>query len=140
MVYQRASDRLLDSAKLTGDEPITEQVLAGLDAHFDFFVANARTVLVANRGALAGDPTIQAIISDELGTIRQRMLAAIGLEDHQREVASAALAGWLSFVRTVCVEWLAHQTFSRDELRDMCLRTLVTALGNPHLLSKPPGS
>jgi AcrR family transcriptional regulator len=129
-IYQRASDRLLDSAKLTGDQPVTEQVLAGLDAHFDFFAANARTVLVANRGALAGDPGIQAIISDELGTIRQRMLDAIGLQDHQRELASAALAGWLSFVRTVCVEWLAHQSISRDELRDMCLRTLVTALSS----------
>jgi hypothetical protein len=33
----------------------------------------------------------------------------------------------------VCVEWLAQQTFSRDELRDMCLRTLASALGDAHL-------
>jgi AcrR family transcriptional regulator len=133
-IYQRAADRLLTSAEFADDVPLAEQVTAGLDAHIDFFAANARTVLAANRGALAGDPAIQAIISEELAVIRQRMLDAIGLQGHQRAVASAALAGWLSFVRAVSVEWLAQQTFSRDELRDMCLRTLASALGDARLL------
>lgn len=132
-IYQRASDRLLTSAEFTDDVPIADQVITALDAHIDFFVANARTVLVANQGQLAGDPAIQGIISEELSVIRQRMLDAIGLQGHQRAVASAALAGWLSFVRTVCVGWLAHQAFSRDELRDMCLRTLASALGDARL-------
>ena len=39
------------------------------------------------------------------------------------------LYGWLAFVRAVCVEWLADQSLSRDELRDMCLRMLASALG-----------
>jgi len=128
-IYQRASDRLLETAVFVADETMAEQVVAALDAHFDFFVANARTVLVANRGTLAGDPVIQGIISEELGVIRQRMLDAIGLERHKRSVASIALYGWLAFVRAVCVEWLDDQTFSRDQLRDMCLRTLQSALG-----------
>jgi AcrR family transcriptional regulator len=131
-IYQRAADRLLTSAEFVDDVPMADQVIAGLDAHIDFFVANARTVLVANQGPLAGDPTIQAIISEELSVIRQRMLDAIGLHGPQRAVASAALAGWLSFVRAACVEWLAQQTFSRDELREMCLRTLASALDDPH--------
>jgi AcrR family transcriptional regulator len=133
-IYQRASDRLLTSVEFLDDVPIAEQVIAGLDAHIDFFVANARTVLVANQGPLAGDPAIQGIISEELSIIRQRMLDAIGIQGHQRAVASVALAGWLSFVRAVCVEWLAQQTFSRDELREMCLRTLASALGDTHLV------
>ena len=137
-IYQRSSDRLLTSAEFVDDVPIADQVVAGLDAHFDFFVANARTILVANRGALAGDPTIQGIISEELNVIRQRMLDAMGLQGHQRAVASVALAGWLSFVRVVCVEWLAQQTFCRDELRDMCLRTLASALGDTHLFLEQP--
>jgi len=131
-IYQRAAERLLTSVEFPDDAPMADQVIAGLDAHIDFFAANARTVLVANQGPLAGDPAIQAIISEELAAIRQRMLDAIGLQGHQRAVASAALAGWLSFVRTVCVEWLAQQRFSRNELRDMCLRTLASALGDPH--------
>lgn len=128
-VYQRASRRLLESTVLAPDRDMAGQVIQGLDAHFDFFEADARTVLVANRGALAGDPLIEGIISDELRVIRQRMLDAMGLIGHERTVASVALYGWLAFVRAVCVEWLADRTFSRDELRGLCLRTLLSALG-----------
>jgi hypothetical protein len=72
---------------------------------------------------------IEGIISDELRVIRQRMLDAMGLIGHERSVASVALYGWLAFVRAVCVEWLADRTVARDELRSLCLRTLVSALG-----------
>ena len=51
--------------ELDTHHPIAEQVAAGLDAHLDYFVANRRTVLAANR-VLAGDPVVQAIITDEL--------------------------------------------------------------------------
>jgi AcrR family transcriptional regulator len=128
-IYQRASDRLLEATKIEGDRLQTETVEAGLDAHFDYFLANARTVLVANRGALSGDPVVQGIISEELGVLRQRMLDAIDLGEHERAIAATALTGWLSFVRAVCVEWLADEKLSRHEVRAMCLRTLVSALG-----------
>jgi AcrR family transcriptional regulator len=129
-VYQRASERLLAASELVPDVTFPAQVLAGLDAHFDFFVENARTVLVANRGALAGDPMIEGIISEELAELRKRMLDARGLRDRERVRVSIALSGWLAFVRTVCVEWLADpdQTLSREEIRDMCMSTLLSTL------------
>jgi AcrR family transcriptional regulator len=130
-VYQRASDRLLDASELVPSVAFVEQVLAGLDAHFDFFVENARTVLAANRGALAGDPMIEGIISEQLAELRKRMLDASGLVGRARVRASTALHGWLAFVRAVCVEWLANpdRVLSREEVRDMCMTTLVSALG-----------
>jgi AcrR family transcriptional regulator len=128
-IFQRASDRLLAATEFDGALSMAEQVAAGLDAHFDYFVANARTILVANRGALSGDPQIQGIISAELGVLRQRMLDAGAVSGHERVIASTALAGWLAFVRAVCVEWLTDQKMTREEVRDMCLRTLVHALG-----------
>jgi AcrR family transcriptional regulator len=128
-IFRRASDRLLGATELDGELSMAEQVAAGLDAHFDYFEANARIILVANRGALSGDPQIQDIISEELGVLRQRMLDAGALTGHERVIASTALAGWLAFVRAVCVEWLTDQKMSREEVRDMCLRTLVHALG-----------
>jgi AcrR family transcriptional regulator len=130
-VYQRASERLLKASELVPDLTLAEQVLAGLEAHFDFFVENARTVLVANRGALAGDPMIEGIISEELAELRKRMLDAGGLRGHERVRASIALSGWLAFVRAVCVEWLADpdQTLSREEVREICMSVLLSALG-----------
>jgi AcrR family transcriptional regulator len=128
-IFQQASDRLLRVTVLDPAESLMDQVVAGLDAHLDYFVDNARTLLVANRGALSGDPVVQAIISTELATLRARLLDVLGLAGRQRAVASVALNGWLSFVRAVTMEWLADQSvMSRAELRDLCLRTLLAAL------------
>src|SRR5690349_25082299 len=45
-VYQRSSQRLLESTDLAPDRDMTAQVIQGLGAHFDFFEANARAILV----------------------------------------------------------------------------------------------
>jgi AcrR family transcriptional regulator len=127
-VYQRAADQLVETAAPSKPDDLVGQVLAGLEAHFDFFESNARTVLVANRGELAGDPVIEAIITGELARLRAAMLDTMGLTGQDRYLASAALLGWLAFVREVCVEWLAERQLSRDEVRDLCLRTLLAAL------------
>jgi AcrR family transcriptional regulator len=129
-VYMRASERLLETSEPVPGLTVVEQVLAGLEAHFDFFTENALTVLVANRGELAGDPVIETIISDELAELRKRMLDVSGLQGHDRVRTSIALSGWLAFVRAVCVEWLTDPSqVSREEVRDMCLGTLLSALG-----------
>jgi AcrR family transcriptional regulator len=60
-IFQRASDPLLEATELDGSLSLAESVEAGLDAHFDYFEANARTILVANRGPLSGDPTVRAM-------------------------------------------------------------------------------
>jgi AcrR family transcriptional regulator len=138
-VYSRASERLLAASELVPGLTLAEQVLAGLDAHFDFFVENARTVLVANRGALAGDPAIEGIISEELAELRRRMLDAGGLRGRERVRASIGLSGWLAFVRAVCVEWLADtdQTLTREDVREMCLSALLSTLGGEATQTTP---
>jgi hypothetical protein len=67
---------LLKATERIPEMALPDQTAAGLDAHFDFFLENTRTVLVANRGALAGDPMIEGIISEELAELRKRMLGA----------------------------------------------------------------
>ncbi|AHH98013.1 TetR/AcrR family transcriptional regulator [Kutzneria albida] len=127
-IYQQAADRLLAQSEIDPAGPIVQQVRAALDAHIDYFEANRHAVLAANR-ELVGDPVIQAIITDELGVLRGRMLDATGLTDHAREVVSAALMSWLVFVRALCVDWLSAEAFSRTELREMCVGALLGALG-----------
>ncbi|MBF6507627.1 TetR/AcrR family transcriptional regulator [Nocardia farcinica] len=127
-IYRRAADELLETATVDPAEPVVDQVSAGLDAHLDHFVANRQTVLAANR-TLSGDPMIQAIIADEMAQLRQRILDSSELTGLHREAASAALHAWLVFVRAICVEWLANETFSRDELRNICIGALLGALG-----------
>lgn len=124
-IFKRDSDRLLAASAFDAGLPLADQVLAGLDAHLDYFAAHKKNILTANRGALSGDPAVQTIISDQLTTLRERMLENLGQQGHDRDVSSLALDGWLAFVRAVCVEWLEGADVSRDEVRALCFRTLA---------------
>jgi AcrR family transcriptional regulator len=136
-IFKRDSVRLLAASEIDAGLPMADQVLAGLEAHLDYFVAHEHNILTANRGALSGDPTVQAIISDELATLRDRMLDALGQQGHPRQVASVALHGWLAFVRAVCVEWLQRPQLSRVEVRDLCFRTLAGIFAGQVDLDQP---
>lgn len=126
-IYQHAAERLLAVSQLDPAVPLERVLSAGLDAHIDYFEANRRTVLTANR-TLSGDPVIQAIIDDELCALRGRMLDACGFAGHQRDVASATVHAWLVFVRVMCLEWLENQNINRTEVHSVCLHTLLAAL------------
>ncbi|SDM58116.1 TetR/AcrR family transcriptional regulator [Allokutzneria albata] len=126
-IYRQAAERLLAASEFDPDLPVAEQVSAALDAHLDYFAANGHAILAANRD-LAGDQVIQAIIDEELATLRQRVLDAAGFDERIREVVTAVLTSWLVFVRTLCVDWLANRAYSRERLRAVCLGALWGAL------------
>jgi hypothetical protein len=100
-----------------------------MDAHFDYFRTHARTILTANRGAMAGDPVVQKSIAAELGTLRNRLLDAADLDGRARARVTVALDGWLSFVRAASLDWLEHNTISQAELKAICLGALAGAVG-----------
>jgi AcrR family transcriptional regulator len=126
-VYQRAADRLLDTVHVDPNAPLEGQIVAGLDAHFDYFLANRHAVLAANQ-TLATDPVVQGIINSELETLRDRIADAIDLDHVARQRLSALVISWLAFVRVLCVQWLAEQNFTRDELRAICVNALGAVL------------
>lgn len=127
-VYQLASEQLLVATTFDAEAPLVDQLAAGLDTHFDYFEANANSVLAANR-VLATDPSIQAIIAGELGELRERVLDALRLEGPPRATVSAILTSWLTFVRVLTVEWLEHGTPTRAQMREIALGALLGALG-----------
>ncbi|WP_225726417.1 MULTISPECIES: TetR/AcrR family transcriptional regulator [unclassified Nocardia] len=135
-VYQQAAEQLLVETPLDTKRPLAEQLSDGLDAHFDYFEANAHAVLAANK-VLASDPTVQGIIAGELGELRRRLLDVMGVEGRTREVVSGIVASWLIFVRVLCVDWLEHHTYTRDEMHAICLEALLGAL-RPILGPVPP--
>ncbi|GAA4330019.1 TetR/AcrR family transcriptional regulator [Streptomyces venetus] len=127
-VYQQAADQLLAETRLDPADSLVEQLVQGMDVHLDYFVANRNAVLAANR-VLAGDPVIQTIMTNELDALRARLLAVLPLADESaREAVSGVLKSWLVFVQVLCVDWLAHETCTRGELRDVCVGAVLGAL------------
>ncbi|MBF6344885.1 TetR/AcrR family transcriptional regulator [Nocardia cyriacigeorgica] len=133
-VYEQASADLLVATELDPARPFAEQLAAGLDAHFDYFEANAHSVIAANR-VLATDPTIQAIISGELGELRRRMLDVLGVDGQLREATSAVLMSWLTYVRVLTIDWLDNSSLTREQMRQVSVGALLGAL--EPLLGKP---
>lgn len=138
-VYQQAADQLLAETRLDPTDSLMEQLVQGMDVHLDYFVANRHAVLAANR-VLAGDPVIQTIMANELDALRVRLLAVLPLADeNDRQAVSGVLKSWLVFVQVLCVDWLTHETCSRDQLRDICIGAVLGAL-RPLLTEDPaPG-
>ncbi|MFD4354676.1 TetR/AcrR family transcriptional regulator [Nocardia sp. NPDC058518] len=127
-IFQRASDQLLASTDVDDDRSFAEMLEAAVDAHIQYFIDNRRAGRTVNRGALADDPVIQAIIAKELDTVGQRLLDKLEMTGHARTVAAVAVHGWLVFGRTVCVEWIQSQSISRAELTRICLGAFSGAI------------
>ncbi|MGW4894021.1 TetR/AcrR family transcriptional regulator [Kitasatospora sp. NPDC004240] len=137
-VYQEAADRVLAQTRFDPADSLVEQLVQGLDAHLDYFIANRHAVLAANR-LLAGDPVIQTIITDELDALRARLLGVLPLADERaREAVSGVLKSWLVFVQVLCLDWLTKETCTREELRDVCVGALLGAV-RPLLPVDPAG-
>jgi len=138
-VYRHAAHDLLDRTRFDTEHDLYGQIVAGLDVHFDFFETNRHIFLAANR-TLGGDPLIHSTIEKGLAGLRDEVIKVAGLSGRSRDLAAAAVLAWLSFVRTLCVEWQTTGGFSRDELRQMCLDALFGALGTtvPALASRAP--
>jgi AcrR family transcriptional regulator len=126
-VYEQAVDQLLVATRLDAEGPLTEQLAAALNTHFDYFEANANGVLAANR-VLGRDPTIQALIAGELAEVRRRLLDTLGVEGAVRAQISSILTSWLTFVRVLTVEWLENQHYARDEMLEISVGALLGAL------------
>jgi len=130
-IFKRASSRFLARVSPDPQPPLAEQLAAGLEAHIQSFVDHPFEAVAINRGALSDDPAIQAIISEELNVVGQRLVNELVAEGHLRDVTEVAVEGWLAFVRAACVKWIQSQNISRADLTDLCLGAFDCALGTP---------
>ena len=128
-IFQRASNRLLARANPDPQLPLAEQLANGLEAHIQYFADHPFEAIAINRGALSDDPAIQAIVTDELNVIGQRLIDKLVTEGRPRDLTEIAVEGWLAFVRAACVKWVQSQKITRAALTEMCLRAFNCALG-----------
>ncbi|MCZ4277830.1 MAG: TetR/AcrR family transcriptional regulator [Rhodococcus sp. (in: high G+C Gram-positive bacteria)] len=118
------SARILEITAPDTSLPVAEQVAAGLDAYFRYSVEHEHGVRAINRGAMLGDAEIQSILTAELDIQQERILAALPAEVRDDEVTKTALRGWVSFVRTVCLDWLDRKTITESDVKRLCMGAL----------------
>jgi len=130
-ILKRVSDRFLARVSPYPQLPLAEQLATGLEAHIQSFADHPFEAIAISRGALSHDPAIQAIVTDELNVIGQRLIDKLVAEGRLRGVTEIAVEGWLAFVRAACVKWVQSQKISRADLTELCLCAFGGALGYP---------
>ncbi|MFD6676456.1 TetR/AcrR family transcriptional regulator [Rhodococcus zopfii] len=127
-VVQRESDRLLAVTEPDPALSVHERIAAGLDAYLEYIESHAQGVLAINRGAVSADASIRGIVDAELDVQQQRIVEALAPPAAERELVELAVRGWISFVRTVCIDWLDRPTITTAQLRGLCLDALAGML------------
>ncbi|WP_068155425.1 TetR/AcrR family transcriptional regulator [Rhodococcus phenolicus] len=127
-VVQRESDRLLAVTEPDPALSVHDRIAAGLDAYLDYIESHAQGVLAVNRGAGSADASIRGIVDAELDVQQQRIVDALGPDATDLDFVALAVRGWISFVRSVCIEWLEDPRITAAQLRRLCLDALTGML------------
>jgi AcrR family transcriptional regulator len=127
-VVRTQAERILRITEPDPALPVTEQLSAGLDAYLDYVQSNPDGYRVIHRAAVSMDEGVRRICEDNLAAQRDRIVAVLGGQGEGSEVTAVAVQGWLMFVVTVCLQWAEKPTISRTQLRDLCARTLMSAV------------
>ena len=121
---ERAAQELQAVTAPSGEGPPLEQLASSIDAFLGWIEEHSEAY-----GKLMQGATSVAEVHDLVEAVRrdtvERILAGIGRAE---PAARTAVTGWLWFMDGVCLDWIAHRSLTRSQLRDLLLRTLGGAL------------
>lgn len=127
-VIRAESSRLPQLAETDPALPASERLRVGLDSFLRYVETHEHSYRAVHRGAVGADPDIRAIVRDNSAELERRILADLDPDERDTEQVRVAIRGWLAFVIATCLDWLDRRTITRDQLRDLCVRTLLGAV------------
>ncbi|WP_327667739.1 MULTISPECIES: TetR/AcrR family transcriptional regulator [unclassified Streptomyces] len=133
-VVERESERMLRMTAAVPGVPAREQLAAGLDTFLEYVHAHAHGFRAFHRADAAGDQAVRRVYQLAVAAQERQILATLaadpelGLLAQQRPDLQLAVRGWLAFTTAVCLEWLRGSDLTREQVRDLCARTLLGAI------------
>ncbi|MDF3298928.1 TetR/AcrR family transcriptional regulator [Streptomyces tropicalis] len=133
-VVERESGRMLRMTAAVPGLPVREQLTAGLDAYLDYVLAHAHGYRAFHGAENAGDEAVRRVYRRNLAAQEEQILQTVAADPEfgplaeRRPDLPVAVRGWLAFTATVCLEWLDGEDLTRDQVRDLCARTLLGIL------------
>lgn len=140
-VVRHESERMLRLTAAVPGRPLRAQIDAGIDLFLTYVEEHAEGFRAFHRAQAAGDPTVREVYRSSLAAQEEQILAALAATgpDAGGDPAPPRLAvdgpalrlavrGWLAFMVAVCLDWLDEPAVGRDEVRDLCARTLLGAI------------
>ena len=125
---ERAAEELRVATEPDQSKPPLEQITGSLDGYLKLIEENS-----ASYEKLIESATTVAEVRELIDNVRemtaQRILAGIVPEGTEQPPAvRAAVRAWLWFMDGACLDWVRERDFSRRELRDMLLGTLMGSI------------
>jgi AcrR family transcriptional regulator len=125
---QRAAEELRARTEPDPSKPPLEQLTGSLEGYLELIEENS-----ASYEKLIESATTVAEVRELIDNVReltaQRILAGIVPEGQDPPpTVRTAVRAWLWFMDGVCLDWVREKDFSRRELRDMLLGTLMGAV------------
>jgi AcrR family transcriptional regulator len=130
-IVRAERDKLLWMSAPDESLPVVDQLTAGLAVYLDYAREHADGYRVIYRAAAAGDTEIREIRDAGQAAQLERILTGLSTLTRIDDTARLAARGWLIFVSAITLDWLDNPAIPRDELRDLCVRTLFAAVGLP---------
>jgi AcrR family transcriptional regulator len=126
-IVEDQSGKLLDASNPDPSLPPLEQLKAGLDIYIRYAESHPDSFRVAQQAAVT-DNDLGQIHRARVSAQRDRIVTGLGTMMTVDEDTRIAVVGWLAFVTTAIIEWLDNPAITREQLRDLCARTLWAAV------------
>ena len=107
-------------------EPL-EAFAAGLDRYLEYVATHARGFATVLRAGIGSDPEVAAIVEGVRAAMARRILDDVAAGDPAPAIR-IAVRGWVGFAEAASLEWLERGALSREELRELLIRTLTAAV------------
>ncbi|SCK53682.1 TetR/AcrR family transcriptional regulator [Streptomyces sp. WMMB 322] len=136
-VVGRESRRMLRLTAAVPGVPVREQLTSGLECFLEYVEEHAQGFRAFHRAEAAGDPAVRRVYREGLAAQERQILDALAADPESSTAGDLptlriAVRGWLSFMVTVCLEWLEEEPrMPRDQVRDLCARALLGAITPP---------
>jgi AcrR family transcriptional regulator len=127
-IVELESAKLLQASVPDPELSPLEQLNAGLDVYIGYAERHPDSFRMAQHSH-ASDHDLHALHQARVAAQRDRILAGLSALIAIDDETSLAVTGWLAFVQTAIIEWLDKPTVTREQLRNLCARTLWAALG-----------
>lgn len=129
-VMEEEGAKLLQASTPDPSLPPLDQLKAGLEVYIDYAERHPDSFRVAHQATIT-DNHERRIHQARVSVHCDRILTGLGTLTTVDERTQIAVAGWLAFVSTAILEWLDNPVITREQLRDLCARTLWATVGLP---------
>lgn len=132
-------ERLQQVMEARPDLPPGERLALAVGAYVSYAAEHPQGFRAFHRAAEA-DAEVRAIKEEFLARTERRLVEGLAGGGLPAGALRIVARGWMAFVVEVCLQWLDRPALSAGQVRELCVRALVGAVGSDAAGERPPSA